>query len=460
MQKFDLKSISGRRPYIRTLNFILQKAVKELYPEKDNVLRLDFDLPSGLYGEVSGVTMTEEKVFEIRAKMREIISKNIPIEEEELSVNDAIKVFEDNGQYEKAILTGTTGRTAVTVNKMGDYLDTFYGPMLSSTGAVKVFGLIPYLKGFCIVYPSYEDPMTIQPTVKQDKLSGVFYEHSNWCKVLKAHGIGSLNEGLEKGYSKVLIQVSEALHEHKLAEIANMIYDRRDKVRLVLIAGPSSSGKTTTSKRIALHTKVNGMNPIVMALDNYFVNREHTPRDEKGDYDYESIHALDLDFLNKQLNDLFNGEEIEMPRYDFVTGERTFDGKTLKLNKDDILVMEGIHALNPELTAKISDDKKFRIYASALTSLSIDENNNISTSDNRLLRRMVRDNQFRGINPESTILRWTSVRKGEVKNIFPYQENADVMFNSALIYEFPLLKCYAEPLLRGDRKSTRLNSSH
>lgn len=446
MEKFDLQSINGRRPYIRTLMFVLQKAVSDLFPE--NKLVLDFSLPSGLYGEIKGVQMTKTIVNQIKERMRIIVDANIPIEEERMDLQNAIEIFEHNNQIEKATIARASGFPFVNVCKMGDRIDTFYGPMLSSTGAVKVFDLIPYLDGMCLVVPSSENPKEVTKTIRQEKLASVFYEHSNWCSVLKAHGIGSLNTAITQGRAKELIQLSEALHEHKYSEIADEIAARIDNVKLVLIAGPSSSGKTSTSKRISLHLKVKMINPIVIELDNYFVSRENTPLDEKGDYDFESLYALDLPYLNKQLEQLFAGEEIEVPKYDFVTGKRTFSGQRLKMGKNDILVMEGIHALNPKLTEQISDDKKFRVYASALTSLSLDENNNISTSDNRLLRRMVRDHQYRGISPESSILRWPSVRAGEIKNIFPYQENADAMFNSALIYEIPMLKCYAEPLLR------------
>jgi len=447
MNKLDLQSYNGRRPYARTLSFVLQKAVSELYYDK--VLLLDYDLPTGLYGEIKGMEITQESVSELKKKMMEIVTANIPIEEEEIKLTDAINIFERNGQSEKAMLAKTSGNMFMTIYKMGSTIDTFYGKMLPSTGYIKVFDIVKYFNGFCLVYPSVENADKVNEVVIQDKLNEVFNEHSHWCKILKAHGIGSLNNAINCGRAKELIQLSEALHEHKYADIADDIYEKRDKVKLILIAGPSSSGKTTTSKRIALHTKVNGMNPIVIELDNYFVNRENTPKDKNGDYNFESINALDLEFLNMQLEQLFSAEEIDVPKFDFIKGKRYFVGKKMRLRDNDVLIMEGIHALNPKLTNHISNENKYRVYASALTSLSIDENNNISTSDNRLLRRLVRDHQFRGISPESTIMRWPSVRNGEINNIFPYQENADIMFNSALIYELPMLKCYAEQLLRG-----------
>lgn len=446
MEPIDLKSLNGRRPYIRTLMFILQKAVCELYP--DNTLFLDFALPIGLYGELKGMIITPEVVAKIKGKMEEIVAEDIPIREDFLPVQDAIKVFEGNNQIEKATIAKTSSIPFVKVYELDGRIDTFYGYTLPSTGAVKVFDIIPYLSGFCLVYPSMDNPEVVNKTIAQDKLARVFKEHSRWCKVLGVNGIGSLNTALMQGRAKELIQLAEALDEHSYTEIADEIANRQDKVRLVLIAGPSSSGKTTTSKRISLHLRVNGINPVVLELDNYFVNRDRTPRDAKGDYDFESLYALDIEFLNHQLEQLFAGEEVEVPRYDFVTGARIFEGKKLQLKENDVLVMEGIHALNPELTKGIPNSQKYRVYASALTSLSLDENNNISTSDNRLLRRMVRDNQYRGISPEGTIMRWSSVRAGEMKNIFPYQEEADAMFNSALIYELPMLKTFAEPLLR------------
>lgn len=447
MIRLDLNQTNKRRTYIRTLMFILQKTVSELYPNK--VLHLDYSLPSGLYGEIEGVTLTPEKIAAIKARMFEIVAADMPIDDESVPITEAIKAFEKNQQKEKALITRTSWVPFVKVYELGGWVDTFYGLTFPSTGEVKVFDLIPYLDGMCLVFPSIKDPNSLTPITAQDKLARVFAQHSHWCKVLGVNGLGSLNTALMQGRGKELIQLSEALDEHSYTEITNEIANRSEKVRLILIAGPSSSGKTTTSKRISLHLKVNGINPVVLELDNYFVSRDRTPRDEHGDYDFESLYALDIDFLNLQLEQLFAGEEVEVPRYDFISGQRIFEGKKLKLSDNDVLVMEGIHALNPELTKNIPASQKFRIYASALTSLSIDENNNISTSDNRLLRRMVRDNQYRGISPEGTIMRWSSVRAGEMKNIFPFQEEADAMFNSALIYELPLLKTFAEPLLRG-----------
>lgn len=450
----DCTDPDGRRTYSRSLSFVLQKAVEDLFPGQK--LFLDYTLPNGLYGELregnrengfTTVPVKADKVNAIRKRMSEIIASDLPFVKKKLPNDEAVAIFKENGRDEKANLVANMEKFFVSVYYLDGYADTFYGPLLERTGQIEVFDIIPYSQGFCLQSPSVNDPTAISPYKYQDKLDSVFREFSNWCNILKAHGIGSVNDIISNGGGKELISISEALHERKYADIADMIYSRRDKVKLILIAGPSSSGKTTTSKRIAQQCKVLGMNPKVLEMDNYFVDREHTPKDENGDYDFESIHALDLVFLGNQLNDLFDGKETELPKFDFKTGKRTFNGEKTVLHRNDILIMEGIHALNPELTKHIDTERVFRVYASALTSLSIDENNYISTADSRLLRRMVRDNYNRGITPEETILRWKSVRRGEERNIFPYQENADVMFNSALIFELPLLKYYAEPLL-------------
>ena len=433
---------------------MLQKAAVDLFP--DLSLFLDYTLPNGLYGELrrdtgDRVYVTEpagaDRVGALRKRMVEIIAADLPFEKKKMTNDEAARLFRDNGRPEKASLVADMEKFFVSVYWLDGYADTFYGPLLERTGEIDVFDLIPYGDGFCLQSPSASDPSVISPYKYQDKLSAVFKENSRWCSILGAHGIGSVNEAVRRGEAKDLIAVAEALHERKYAQIADRIYDRRDTVKLVLIAGPSSSGKTTTSKRIAMQCRVLGLRPLVIAMDDYFLDRGKTPRDANGEYDFESIYALDLPFLGAQLNDLFDGREVELPKYDFVNGCRRFDGRMMQMREGDILIMEGIHALNPELTKHIDGEKVFRVFASALTSLSVDENNYISTADNRLLRRMVRDNFTRGITPEDTILRWKSVRAGEEKNIFPYQENADAMFNSALLFELPLLRYYAEPLL-------------
>lgn len=357
-------------------------------------------------------------------------------------------MFRRNNRPEKALLHELRGKFFTTVYFLDGYPDHFYGPLVESTGALTVWDIEFFSRGFLIKTPPVTKPYQLVKSPYQYKLFDVFKEYSDWCSILGVSGVGVLNNVIQSGRARDLIQIAEGLHERKYAAIADEIYKRRDKVKLVLIAGPSSSGKTTTSKRVALQARVLGLNPVVIEMDNYFVDREKTPRDSDGNYDFESLGAMDTEFLNQQLNDLFDGKTIELPKFDFAVGQRTFNGHKLTLGEKDILIMEGIHGLNPALTDHIPQERIFRIYASALTSLSLDENNNISTSDSRLIRRMVRDNHFRGMKPEDTILRWPSVRRGEITNIFPYQEHADIMFNSALIYELPLLKYYAEPLLR------------
>ena len=455
IQFIDYTHPDGRRTYSRTLSMVLQRAVVELYP--DAQLFLEYNLPNGLYGvlrrkgedkSAEPMPLKAENVAAIKAKMAEIIAGDFPIVKTKMPNAKACEIFKANGQPLKGKLVSNMEKFFVSVYTLDGYADTFYGPMLDRTSQIDVFDLIPYSGGFCLQSPSLGNPKQISGYKFQDKLSSVFKENSHWNAILGANGITSVNEAIRLGRTKDMIAIAEALHERKYAEIADMINQRRGTVKLVLIAGPSSSGKTTTSKRIALQCKVLGLNPKIIAMDDYFVDRKHTPRDEKGEYDFESIYAMDLDFLGEQLNDLFQGKEVELPKFDFIQGKRVSSGNFMQLHDADILIMEGIHALNPELTKHIESEKVFRVHASALTTLSIDENNTISTSDTRMLRRMVRDNLTRGIVPEQTILRWQSVRAGEEKNIFPYQENADVMFNSSILFELPLLKYYAEPLLK------------
>lgn len=450
----------GRRTYIRSLSFLLQKAVVDVYGKRYQ-LTLKYSLPNGYYGELhdrgengqvhnlpDSINVCEDDVARLKKRMAELVSRNIPFIKTKDSNSDAVRLFTENGQDEKAMLAKGLGYFFVTTYYLDGYCDTFYGPLLYSTGYINEYDLVKYNKGFCLRFPEPFSPYTLPKFVYQENLYEIFKENSDRCAILGARDIGTVNQAIQAGHAAELIQIAEALHERKYAAIADRINERRGRVKLVLIAGPSSSGKTTTSKRIAVQLKVLGLNPIVIAMDNYFLDREQTPKDSDGNYDFENLHALDLELLNRQLNQLFNGEEIELPKFDFASGSRYYDGQKVRMNENDILIMEGIHALNPQLTSQTDSDKKFKIYASALTSLAIDENNCISTTDNRLLRRLVRDNNFRGTSAEETILRWNSVRKGEYRNIFPYQENADVMFNSFLIYELPLLKYYAEPLLR------------
>lgn len=447
----------GRRTYIRSLCFVLQNVIREFYPDK--ILWINYSLPSGLYCEIrdkdtheDGRPMvyfiTDEEIERIERRMREIVDADLPFKKKMLSLDEACRLFEENGQTEKVNLMKTLGRFNYNVYFLDGHADTFYGPLTLSTGILKTFSLIGFNEGFCLQYPMDGDSGKVRPIKRQSKIATALKEHSDWCSIMGVRGVGTLNKTVLSGRITDLINLSEALHERKYADIADQINSRKGNVKIVFIAGPSSSGKTSTSKRLALQCRILGMNPKIIELDNYFVDREHTPRDEKGDYDFEALGAMDLEFLGQQLNDLLAGKEVEIPRFDFKNGKRIFNGNFMQLHEKDILIMEGIHALNPAMIPGVDNSKVFRVYASALTSLSIDENNNISTSDNRMLRRMIRDNRTRGISPEDTIMRWQSVRRGENRNIFPFQENADAVFNSAHIFELPVLKYYAEPLLR------------
>ena len=447
----------GRRTYIRSLCFVLQNAVREMFPDK--VLSIDYSLPSGLYCEIREVKprddgrpdvyfITDQELEDLKTRMQQIVDADLPFTKVKMNFEEAQKLFAANNQTEKVNLLHSISRFTYNVYFLDGKADTFYGPLAPSTGMLDTFDISGFNEGFCLQYPMDGCSGKVLPMKRQSKIATALSEHSDWCAIMGIKGIGALNKAVLNGEIIDLINLSEALHERKYAEIANQIYDRRGSVKIVFIAGPSSSGKTSTSKRLALQCRILGLNPKVIELDNYFVDRELTPRDEKGEYDFEALGAMDLDFLGKQLNELLEGKEVEIPRFNFKEGKRYFNGSFMQLHEKDILIMEGIHALNPAMIPGVDSSKVFRVYASALTSLSIDENNNISTSDNRMLRRMIRDNRTRGINPENTIMMWQSVRRGENRNIFPFQENADAVFNSAHIFELPVLKYYAEPLLR------------
>lgn len=447
----------GRRTYLRSLCFVLQNAVRELFPDK--VLIIDHSLPSGLYCNICDVELREDgrrvpvllsdaDLAAIKKRMHEIVDADMPFVKKKMEASAAEALFEKNNQPDKAELQKSLGKFICSVYFLDGQVDTFHGPLLPSTGYLKVFDLLPFANGFCLQFPSEGDFSKVIPVKTQSKIAATLAAYSDWCSIVRVNGIGTLNRAITEGNAVRLINLSEALHERNYAAIADQIYSRRDKVKAVFIAGPSSSGKTSSSLRLALQCRVLGMVPKVIELDNYFVDREHTPKDSDGNYDFEALEAMDLKLLNSQLNDLFAGKEVELPKFDFKEGRSVPSGKRISLGDKEILIMEGIHALDPAMVPDVDNSRIFRVYASALTSLNIDENNNISTSDNRLLRRMVRDNRVRGITPEETIMRWQSVRRGENRNIFPFQENADASFNSALLYELPMLKYYAEPLLR------------
>ena len=447
----------GRRCYLRSLCFVLQNAVRELYPEK--VLVVDHSLPSGLYCEIIEKTrmedgrskvyfVTDEEIDAIKAKMKEIIARDLPFTKVKMYSEEAEAIFMANNQPQKAELQKSIGAFICSVYYLDGKADTMHGPLIPSTGFLKTFDVTGIGQGFCLQGPTMTDFTKVMPMKRQAKIAATLKEYSDWCSIIGIESVGSLNSAIKAGRAVEIINLAEAQHEREYARIADKIFENRGLKRIVMIAGPSSSGKTSSSLRIALQCKVLGLKPKVIELDNYFVNRDRTPKDEDGKLDFESIHAMDLELLNQQLNELLAGKEVEIPKYDFASGSRVFVGNKLHLEEKDILIMEGIHALNPEMTSAVDNSRIFRLYASALTSLNIDENVNLSTSDNRLLRRMVRDNRVRNTTPEDTLLRWNSVRRGETKNIFPYQENADALFNSALIFELPMLKYYAEPLLR------------
>lgn len=448
---------AGRRTYIRSLCFVLQNVIRSMYPDKS--LAIDYSLPSGLYCEIrekdamedgrpKPCFVTDEQVEEIEMRMRTLIAADKPFNRVVMTNEEACDAFAGNSQTEKVNLAKSLGRFEYDVYLLDGQADTFYGPLVPSTGYLTTFSLAGFNDGFCLQYPMDGNLDRVLPMKRQSKIATALKEHSDWCSVMGVRSVGILNEKVLSGEVVDLVNLSEAMHERKYAEIADQIYARRGSVRIVFIAGPSSSGKTSTSKRLALQCRILGLNPKVIELDNYFVERDRTPRDENGEFDFEALGAMDLDLLGRHLNDLLDGKEVEIPRFDFKEGRKYFEGNFMRLLDKDILIMEGIHALNPAMIPGVDQSKVFRVYASALTSLSIDENNNISTSDNRLLRRMIRDNRTRGIIPEETIMRWQSVRRGENRNIFPYQENADAVFNSAHIFELPVLKYYAEPLLR------------
>ena len=441
----DVTSASGSRTYTRTLFFILCKAVHDLYPQ--GYVVIDIPVSNGYYCNLQiGRPVTPQDADALRQRMMQIIDDNLPINRHEVPTEEAIRLFRQVGAHSKVNLLETLGTLYTVYCDIDGYADYFYGALLPRTGMVTLFGLEPYYDGLLLRIPSLQDPTTLGAMTRQDKMFEVFKEHHRWQNILGIGTVGEFNAAIQKGYINQIINVSEALQEKKISQIADMIA-ARDEVRMVLIAGPSSSGKTTTCKRLSVQLAVNGIKPIPISLDDYFVDRDRTPKDEKGEYDYESLHALDLNLFNRQLTALFRGEEVELPRYNFQTGRSEKSGNKLKLGDNEILVVEGIHALNPELTAQIPAEQKFCVYASALTTILLDTHNYIPTTDNRLLRRIIRDVKYRGCSARDTIHRWPSVRAGEKKWIFPYQENADAMFNTAMIYELAVIRTQAEPAL-------------
>lgn len=441
----NLLSPSGIRTYTRSLFLVLCKAVHDLYTGSQVVI--DIPVSNGYYCNLQlGHEITTEDVERIRTRMQGIIDAKMPIQRYETTTEEAVKMFTELGDIQKAKLLKSSGSLYCVYYVLDDYKDYYYGSMLTNTSQLHLFGLEPYFDGVLLRIPSTQDPSKLGELIRQDKMFEVFKEHHRWQSILGIKTVGDFNEAVKNGLATDLINVSEALQEKKISQIADTIAERKE-IKVVLIAGPSSSGKTTFCKRLSVQLLASGVKPVQISLDDYFVNRAETPKDENGELDYESIYALNIPLINEQFNALFRGEEVELPKYNFQTGMSEKSGKKLHLGENNILLVEGIHALNPALTEQIADGKKFKIYASALTTILLDDHNYIPTTDNRLLRRIVRDYKYRGCSAQETIHRWPSVRAGENKWIFPYQEQADVMFNTALLFELAVIKPQAEEVL-------------
>lgn len=446
----DITSSSGMRTYVRSLFFILVKAVEELYPQGS--ISLEHPISKGYFCKLHiDRTIGLDDVQRIKQKMQEIIAADIPYTRTESHTEEVVHLFEKRGMMDKARLLDTYGQLYSYYYQLGDTVDCYYSSLVPSTGYIRLFDIVKYYDGLLLRIPSRENPTKLEEVVKQEKMLEVFQEYHRWNQILGISTVGDLNVACNHGHATDLINVSEALQEKKIAQIADEITHRNQngkRVKLVLISGPSSSGKTTFSKRLSIQLMTNGLKPYPISLDDYFVNRNDTPLDENGKHDFESLYAVDLPFFEEQLTTLLNGGEVELPRYNFTTGKREMSGKKLRIDEHMILIIEGIHALNPALTPHIPNENKYKVYVSALTTILLDNHNYIPTTDNRLLRRIIRDYKYRNYSAEETIARWPSVRAGEEKWIFPYQENADAMFNSALLFELAVLKDYVEPVLR------------
>lgn len=445
LELIDYTTSDGSRIYVRGLIFVMTKAFEQLYPEKR--ITINYSLGHSLYCENSDNSeITQEEIENVKNKMKEIVENDIEFVKSELPVEDAKKLYARSKRSDKIGILENRMKSYVSLYSCGSTVNYFYGIMPFSTGYMKYFELIKYEKGILLVYPRRSNPTEISKVKETKKLYATFDEYDKLHKILGVGNIAELNNWVKSGKISDLIRISEALHEKKIANIADMIAADKRR-RLILIAGPSSSGKTTFAQRLSIQLRVNGITSVALSMDNYFVNRVDTPRDENGNYNFECLEAIDLRLFNEQLSALLNGEEVNLPTFDFITGERTYLGNTAKLEENQVLIVEGIHGLNEKLTESIEREKKFKIYISALTALNIDDYNRVSTSDSRLLRRTLRDSQFRSHSADATIKMWPSVRNGEEKYIFPYQEDADVMFNSSLVYETAVIKNYVEPAL-------------
>ena len=454
----DYTQLSGLRTYVRSLCHIFSKAVYDIWPTA--TLNLEHPVSKGYYCVIhNGKNIDLETIERIKKRMWELIDADLPFLHKSVRTVDAAVLFRERGMNDKARLIETAGLPYTSYYELEGYINFFYGCLTPSTGYIQLFDLEPYMDGVLLRIPKQTDPMELQPVIKQDKMFEAYKEHLTLQRTVGLDNVGDLNLAIEKGRSQDIILVSEAMQEKQVAKIAEKIADGyKEGIRIVLISGPSSSGKTTFCKRLQVQLTTNLLHPVGISLDDYFLNREDTPKDELGEYDFESLYALDLPYFNKDLKKLLSGEEIDLPTFNFETGQRVFKGKKLKLRENSILVIEGIHALNPELTEFIDDKYKYRVYVSVLTSISLDNHNWIPTTDNRLLRRIIRDYRFRGYSAEDTINRWPSVRRGEDKWIFPYQENADAMFNSAMLYELAALRKFAEPILAQVPESSKANA--
>ncbi len=445
----DLSDSSAMRTYVRSLCFVLSKAVDDtLHNAK---VFIEHAVSRGYYFYIeSEEAVGEKELMAIKKRMQEIIDANIPFVQVEEEIDQVVKLFRENGMDDKALLLETSDELLYArYSKLDNYIDYYYGCLLPSTGYLNLFDVVPYNGGYLLVIPNRQNPVELEPVIPQQKLLKVYREHIEFLKISKLDNVGDLNKAIRSNKISEIIQISEAYQANEIADIAKEITDRyNDGLRVVLISGPSSSGKTTFRKRLEVQLYVNRLKPVGISLDDYFIDREHTPLDEFGEKDYESLYAIDLDLFEKHVIALLNGEEIELPSYNFVTGQREFRNHRLVMDNKSVLIVEGIHALNPKLTEHISRNQKFMVYVSALTSISLDNHNWIPPADNRLLRRIVRDSRYRGYSAQETISRWDSMRRGEEKWIFPFQENADVMFNSAMIYELAAIRRHAEPVLQ------------
>lgn len=444
----DYTHPDGKRMYMRSLSFILFKAVRDLYPEAN--LKIKHSVSNGFYCKLEGLEHIDYKgvTEKLKLEMQKIVAANFSFNREEIPTEDAIKIFEEYKLFDKCELIKTRQQFYSSVYRMDGVVNYFYGYLVPSTSYIQVFDLVAYHDGMLLLPPKSENPNEIEEVIEQNKLFEAFSEFKEWVDIIGIPNVGQLNTAIQEKRVGQVIKISEALQEKKIASIAETIGERRKDLKLILISGPSSSGKTTFAKRLSIQLNVIGLDPIVLSMDNYFVERDRTPKDENGEYDFENPNALDIKLFNENLLDLFDGKEIDLPKFSFATGKKFFDGSKLKLKENSILIVEGIHGLNPMLSEMVPNNKKFKIYVSALTPLSIDSSNRIPTTDNRLIRRIVRDHNYRDYSALDTLQRWASVRKGEETHIFPFQEEADVMFNTALLYELGVLKIWAEPILR------------